>query len=125
PHERGEIARRIAEETGHLAEMRERDPERFDLVLQQRRLDRTTHHLGARIRKAEEQAEKERLAGELRATLPRLLEVREALRDREIQDVEGRLAELKALAAKRRAHKTEIINHRVKELSGELDYLRW
>ncbi len=125
PHERGEIVRRIAEETGHLAEMRGRDPERFDVILQRRRLERSTHHLGARVREAKDPAEKERLAGELRATLAQLFDVREALRDREIQDIEARLAELKALAAKRRAHKTEIIDHRIKELRGDLDYLKW
>lgn len=125
PQERQQLIQRAMEETRHLAEMRGRDPEGFELVLQERRLSRHARGLGEQLRAAKEAAEKERITGELRATLEQLFEVREAVRAREIKGLEDRVKELQALAKKRRAHKAEIIDHKIKELSGELDYLKW
>jgi len=125
PHQRGEIVRRLAEETRKLAETRRKDPEAFELVIQQRRLDRHVRKLGGQLREAKEQPDNERTAGELRATLDQLFEVREVLREREIKGLEKRIEELREFAKKRRAHKAEIIDRRIKELSGELDYLKW
>lgn len=125
PQERQQLIHRAMEETRRLAEMRGRDPEGFELVLQQRRLERHVRGLGEQLRNTKEAAEKERILGELRTTLDQLFEVREAVRAREIKGLEERVKELQALAKKRRAHKAEILDHKVKELSGELDYLKW
>ena len=125
PRQHPERVRYIVEETRKLADMQRKDPEAFDLVLQQRRLDRHVRKLATEMRETKEQAEKERIANELRATLDQLFEVREALREREIRGLEARIEEARALAKKRRAHKAEIIEHRIKELRGDLDYLKW
>jgi hypothetical protein len=125
PQQRGDILRKVFDETRRLAEMRKNAPEAFDLVLQQRKLDRHVRKLGADLRKEKEQGERERVANELRATLDQLFEVREALREREIKGLEDRIKQLRDLAKKRRDHKAEIIEHRIKELGGELDYLKW
>ena len=125
PHQRAEIVQRLAEETRKLAETRRKDPEAFELAIQQRRLDRHVRKLGGQLREAKEQPDKERITGELRATLGQLFEAREALREREIKGLEGRIKELRELAKKRRGNKAEIIDRRIKELSGEFDYLKW
>ena len=125
PERRGDVMRKLFAETTKLQEMRQRDPEGFELAVQQRRLDRQVRTLGAELRTAKEQGERERIANELRATLDQLFEVRETLREREIKGLEEKIKELRALAKKRRDHKAEVIEHRIKQLSGQLDYLKW
>jgi predicted nucleic acid-binding Zn-ribbon protein len=111
-------------ELRELQEMKGHDPEGLDLVLQRRKLDRQTHKLAGRLRGAKPE-EKEAALAELRTTVDRLYDITTSLREREITRVEEHLKELRDRAKKWQEKKAEIIDRRVKELTGELDYLKW
>ena len=125
PEEAREAMARAMGEMRELQELKGRDPEAFDLAIQRRRLGRQVHKLGARLRAAKTQPEKEPIALELRSTLDRLFDVIAGMRDREIKSQEERAKELRELNKKWRDNKADMIEHRVKELSSELDYLKW
>jgi len=125
PEQRGPLLRRAFLAMQQLQQLRERDSEAFELQILGRKLERSVRKLGTKLRGAKDDQKKQALRSELRSTLDQLFEVREAGRKREIVMLEERIKKLRALAKKRRKHKSEVIEHQIKELSGELDYLKW
>ena len=124
PEETREVFMRAMGELRELQELKARDPEAFDLMVQRRKLERQVRRLAQRIRTAKAD-EKEPAQAELRATLERLYDITTSLREREVATTEQRLKELRDQAKKWRDHKADIIDRRAKELTGELDYLKW
>jgi hypothetical protein len=125
PEEGREVLARAMGELKEVQEAKAHDPEAFDLMLQRRKLERQVRKLATRTRTAQAAEEKDPAIAELRSTLGRLYEVTTSLREREVKSLEGRLKDLREQAKKWRDNKADIIDRRAKELTGELDYLKW
>jgi hypothetical protein len=104
------------------------DPETRSEIAAGERRSRT---LARQLRRAEE-AERDRLARELRETLERTFDLKQQARRQQVEamreDAErlrGELAELEAERSERDAARDEIIERRRQELLGERDALDW
>lgn len=123
PHAREQAMRMVAE-ARELRFMKEQDPQRYESLLSVRKMENETARLGREYRDAtpERQAA---IKTELQAKLDKLFEAREADRQAEITRMEKELARLKEMVAKRRKNKAQIIETRIRDLTGERDETGW
>jgi hypothetical protein len=120
---------RVLEETKRemmkLKELRERDPERFEQIMIERRMETEIKELSSQYRKSQDSEEKEGLKKQIKAKLEKLFDLREKQREAEIKRIEQELTKLKEKMKIRKANRDKIIERRQKELLGEEDDLGW
>ncbi|MBI4716217.1 MAG: hypothetical protein HY763_00270 [Planctomycetes bacterium] len=106
---------RLAPEMRHLMELGATDPERADLLIEERRLDVQIRQLAQRLRSAEDEARQERGRTQLRELCGRMFDVRHRRREMEIRDLESRIAELRARHAEAAQQREATIDRAVEE----------
>lgn len=124
PDQVREHLRGMVDQVKHLWEMKKRNPERFKQIERMEELEAESNGLARAVREAKGE-EKAAARDNLREHISKLFDEREKGREQEIQELEKRLQELRALSEKRRAAKDEIIKRRIAEMSGEGDDMRW
>ncbi len=103
------------------------DPEMAKRMEEMGRLERDTQELGAKLRRipAENKDERTVVLGKLGEAVTKLFDLREEMRAREVDMLKRRLEELTKMLDKRKANRNQIIDKRIKQLSGEADELDW
>lgn len=106
-----------------VVEMREQDRERYDLMLEDQQLTRNTLDLQIRYRQAVEAPQPvatdvEALKTAMRGLVDRHFMVRQALKERELQDLSEELEVLRARLAKRLEMREQIVEQRLIWLLG-------
>ncbi|MFQ5864558.1 MAG: hypothetical protein ACE5IW_04940 [bacterium] len=101
------------------------DPERAELIKKQIQLENRTEELAHTFRMSEDETEKAQLEKDLRSALSELFDLRELEKQREIERLEKQLKELKNMVKKRKDHRGEIIQKRLDQMLGKVDYLDW
>ncbi|MDX1682556.1 MAG: hypothetical protein R3336_05515 [Phycisphaeraceae bacterium] len=138
---RPELARRI-EETGdrtpeatrrvlarhapwvrRLVQMKEKEPDRYKLWLEDLQLTRKTRDLGQQMVKATD-ADKPAAEKKLRDVLARQFEVRQAIRRYELKKLEDRLTQLREQLAERRQDRDKLIEQRLNQLVRQAAHRR-
>ena len=99
--------------------LKEKNPERYARVSEEKQLERKSRSLAKKYREADDETEKARLREELEVLLDGLFDYRQMNRKGEIERLEKRLAELREDNQKRLANKEEIVQKRLRELLGE------
>ena len=112
-------------EMRYMERLKEDDPERYEQVAQEKKLEEDARQLAKNYRDAEDQNDKARLREELKALLDRLFDYRQMNRQFEIEKLEKRLEELKDVNERRLANKEEIVGRRLDELLGTKRELEW
>ncbi|MAT57425.1 MAG: hypothetical protein K8F60_00030 [Melioribacteraceae bacterium] len=69
--------------------------------------------------------QKDKIKSDLKSKLNVLFDLKEEDKKREVESLEKKLKELKTSLEARKKNKDEIVNRRVRELTGESKYLRW
>ena len=110
---------RAFREMRFMEALKEKDPDRYGRVAEEKRLERESRQLAQQYRKTEDEAEKTRLKGELQSLLYELFDYRQMNRKDEIERLEKRLAELREANQERLASKEEIVQRRLDALLGE------
>lgn len=107
-----------------LLETKDHDPRRFARLLEQRKLERKAESL-AELLADERETNRDGIIRALRDVLVQVFEIKQQLMQADVAEMEADLEELKQLVQKREAHRKEIITRRLKDLTGETDYLEW
>jgi DNA repair exonuclease SbcCD ATPase subunit len=111
-----------------LMELREENPELYELRREDLLLARESRELVRelqQVRRADGEAEAERIRERLRDVVTRHFEVRQALRERELEQLERRLEALRDELEQRREERDELIEQRLEELTGRPELPRW
>ena len=69
--------------------------------------------------------EKQQIREDLKAAVTRAFDLKLLMQQKEVERLEKKLEELKALLAKRKEARTEVIDKRVEWLTGETKHLEW
>lgn len=109
-------------EERRLEELREVDPELYELEKADADLDRATHDLAEKLRRAPREARDE-LQKELQAIVSKHFDVRQARRELHLVRLSEELDKLTESMKKRKEARAEIIGRRISELLGEEDSL--
>jgi hypothetical protein len=120
-----EVLRTTARQLRDMKDLRERDPERFKLQMQIAELDRHSAELGQKVRRAPNEDAKKQAAAELKEVLNKLFDLRQEEREKNVQQIERDLKELRGSLEKRKAKRDEIIKHRFDQLTGKAEMLDW
>jgi hypothetical protein len=120
-----EVLRTTARQLREMKELKERDPERFKLQMRIAELDRQSNELGQKVRRAPDGDEKKQAATELREVLNRLFDLRQEEREKNVQQIERDLKELREALEQRKAKREEIIQQRFDQLTGKAALLEW
>ena len=100
------------------------DPKQLELAQRDGDLERRSRDLAERYRRADD-ADKEALHGELLKALEQQFDVRLERHRVEAEMIERRLAELRRYLDERAAHRDQIIERRLGELTGAAEPLDW
>jgi len=116
---------RMAREMQELAELRRRDPRRFELTRQDRQLERESLELAEQIRDAADPDEAAELRQRLREVLQQAFDVRMELRRLEAEEIRRKLERLEKILDARAAAKDKIVERRLRQLLREGDEWEW
>lgn len=106
-----------------MEQLRERDPEMFELMQQEQELDRRTHQLADEFRRLGETDAREKIRAELTEVTGQQFDARQKRRELELRRMTEQLERLKASISSRAEHRQEIVERRVSQLLGEEDEL--
>lgn len=107
---------------GYLRGIHETDSKLYNRLVQEHNLELITHDLALQTRTTTDPAEREDLAAQLHTQLEEIFELKQQNREDEIDQLSLRLRELTELMNKRMALRNRIVESRLKELLGELDW---
>ena len=107
---------------GYLRSINEKDSMLYNRLVEENILEMKTHELAMQARSATEPVERKKFAGELRIQLEEIFELKQQNREDEINQLSVRLQDLTGLMDKRATLRDRIIESRLKELLGELDW---
>jgi hypothetical protein len=120
-----EVLRATSRQLREMKELKERDPERFKLQMRITELDRHAAELGQRVRHVKEEDAKKQAATELKEVLNKLFDLRQEEREKNVQQIERDLKELRESLEQRKAKRNEIIQHRFDQLTGKAAMMEW
>lgn len=101
------------------------DPDQYQSMLEEAKLDQQSFQLSEQYRKANSPDEKQRIKSQLTDVLNQLFDVREKNKQGEIKHLEEELARLKSTMTDRQKNKNQIVTERLKEMLDEMDSLKW
>ena len=114
-----QLVSRAFREMRFLKNLKEKDPQKYERISRERKLNRESMRLAKTYRAAEGEEEKERLENEIAALLNELFDLRQMIRKEEIDKLERKLTELRQVNQKRLDNKEAIIQRRLTELLGD------
>jgi len=88
-------------------------------------LENNCYKLAAQFQDSKKAEEKRRFETELKTAVNDLFELREAVREREMKQLETDLSQMREKLAQRRAHKAQIVQKRLDQLLGKTGDLDW
>jgi hypothetical protein len=116
---------RFSREMNTMNRLKQEDPERYQELLEENKLDAESLDLAQQYKDASNEAEKEAIRKKLEDLLNRIFELRQKNRQQEIERLEKRIAGLREQNAKRLDMKDEIVQRRLLQLLGEKNVLEW
>ena len=112
----------------YMLELRERNPELFELRIEDARLSREQHELSRDLRAAREEgdeAEADQLHGRLVEVVTEHFDIRQRIREIELKQLEARLDELRHELEERTEQRDKLIDERVAQIVEHGPRPRW
>lgn len=106
-----------------LPELQQRDPEAYEISMNDLRLDRQSQELVKRIRGNRDATDQDRIR--LKEMISEHFDVRQRKYDREVERLEARLSQLRQRIQARQERRSEIEDKRFTELVGASDDSNW
>lgn len=125
PEQYRRLISRAFREIRYMEELKEKDPDRFKVLSQEKQLERETQKLARQYRNSNDDEEKEQLLEELTKLLEKSFDLRQMNREFEIERLEKRLAEAKTANTKRLENKEEIVRLRLSQMLGKRKEFEW
>lgn len=107
-----------------LMAIKAEDPSRFAAIMRSRELEREAETLAGTTGNAEGPQRVKRLA-ELRAVLDEAFDVKQGLMKTDVDTMADELERLRTLLVERERNRTAIVEHRMRELTGQAEGLVW
>ncbi len=108
-----------AGEEAYLQQLSSRDRSLYDQIQHEQSLEMETYRLASEYRQARDQNEQGRIEIDLRDKLSESFELKQQIRADEITQAESQIDELRRLLNDRSARKEQIIERRLRELTGK------
>ena len=124
PEEAAEFFRDTLNETLELLELREEEAEEFERAIKELEVERKTEEMAQTFERATPE-ERKKLLAELKDMLDQAFEMRQKAMKTEVEHLEREMRRLKTMVEKREQNKALIIDRRIQQLTGEMDYLEW
>ncbi len=121
---RGTLSRAFRE-MRHMAEMQKEDPKRYEIMLEETKLDNQSRQIAREYREEKDSHQRDMLKEDLQKSLEKLFDYRQINRQAEIERLERKLEELKTQNRQRSEKKAEIVEQRLKELTQDDQNLEW
>ena len=115
----------IAAQAREMRDLKQRDPERFKLQQQMAEMERNSVELGQKIRRAADDEAKKTATAELKELLSKLFDLRQDEREKNLQQLEREVKEVREALEKRKAKRDEMIQHRFDQLTGRAELMEW
>lgn len=125
PREFREVLQHASHEMMELKELKKHDPKRFKAICQRNQLEHKSHKLAEKYRHSDNKKDKERIKKELRKILPRIFDIQKKARMQDVQRMEKELRQLKEKMARRKKIRQQLIEERLKQLTGEKEEWEW
>ena len=127
-----EIRRQLYETKMHLAQMarqlssaRHTDPEMFERIREQQRLEMQSHLLAEEFHRTDSEEARQRIREELREIIEQGFALSQEIREFEAAQIERELDKVRTMLEKRRQNKQIIIERRMHELLENDDPFKW
>ncbi|MCD5397508.1 hypothetical protein LR003_01065 [candidate division NPL-UPA2 bacterium] len=108
-----------------LEDLKKEDPERYEKVVHIKELERESRQLARKYREINDPEEREIIRANLNNLLSEIFDLRQEERETETKRLERELKRLREKIIRRWENKEAIVNRRLKEMTGEVDYLQW
>jgi|GEM_PF-3125025 len=116
---------RAYREMRFIEELKNKDQVRYQRVLQEKKLTTKSRILAKKYKETDDEDQKNRIREELKGILSELFNIRQQVREDEIERLEKKLAELKEINRKRLANKDAIVEKKLAEMLGENKDMEW
>jgi DNA repair exonuclease SbcCD ATPase subunit len=117
--------RELREKMRDMDELRKRNPKEYKRLVELRKLDRKVWELIEEHKEADSDEDRAEIKGKLKDTLSKLFDLKQARHKAEIAELEKEIAKLKEIYKYNQEHKEQIINDRLKELTGKKRPFDW
>lgn len=117
--------REMFEKMQRMEEMRERDPQGYERMMETRKLEKQVWEQVEKYKHSMKPEDKKAIEAKLEEILSRLFDLKQAQHKAEIEQLEKEVTKLKEMYQKNLEHKKEIIQERVKELTGKKRPFDW
>lgn len=120
-----DMLRGIATQAREMRELKQRDPERFQMQHQMAELERRSVEMGQKVRRAPDEEAKKQATVELKEALAKLFDLRQQDREKSLQQLEREVKEVREALEKRKAKRDEMIQRRFDQLTGRAEVMEW
>jgi hypothetical protein len=110
---------RQAGEAAYMMELSASDRALYDKIQREAALEAASLRLADQINRTTDPDERAGLRSQLRANLEAAFDLKQEIRSAEIERTEAQVAELRRMLTQRAARKSQIIEHRLRELVGQ------
>jgi len=125
PFEYRERMQHVMHELHAMARLEKDRPDVHEQLMKRRKLEAASRQLGKKYRTATSKDDTARIEKELRAVLEELFPLRCLELEMRIQELSRELDRARAVLAKKREAKAQVIERRLHELTGHEDELAW
>ena len=108
-----------------MEEFKKRDPEGYKRMIETSKLDKKIWELMKKYKHAESDEARDKIKAELKQVLSRLFDLKQAQHKAEIEELEKEVAKLKEIYKHHKENKEQIIEERLKELTGKKKPFDW
>ncbi len=108
-----------------LEDLKKRDPEGYKRMVDIRKLDRKIWELVEKYKHTEGKEACDKIKAELKETLSKLFDLKQAQHKAEIAELEKEVSKLKEIYKHHQENKSEILEERLKELTGKKRSFDW
>jgi len=117
-HEADDARLRRAGEAAYLRDLSATDRALYEQIRRESELEAYAQHLASEIRTMDDPAERAAAVDTLRSVLTEAFDLKQLIREAEIGRAEQQVGELRRMVHERRARRSMIVEHRLRELLG-------
>jgi hypothetical protein len=120
-----EKARELHREVERLMELKEKNKALFDVHMEEIRLRTTLRKQAKTLREAGSETERQQARTALRASLERAFDLRQQIKQGEVEELRDRLKELESGLERRKGRRAELIEEQLRKLASEEPESDW
>jgi hypothetical protein len=125
PRQFSAMANMALNEIRMLENLKKDNPEKYEVVLQTKKLESKTRTLNEEYRKTEDSKQKESIKKDLKSNLSQLFDLKMSLKEKEIKQMEEKIKKEREKLEKGKKDKDRLVEERLQHMTGEKEELDW